>query len=81
MRRAQFTATPDPLAPWLANEKFHAPRAPTSDRTHVATGYAVARGWFTLSIASLVIAGLLSLAVVVGRLPVISEWQIGRAHV
>lgn len=33
-----------------------------------------ARRWFTLAIASLVIAGLLSLSVVVGRLPVIARF-------
>lgn len=74
MRRAQFTATPDPLAPWLANDNIPATRPTADDNTTAAPGYAVARGWFTLSIASLVIAGLLSLAVVIGRLPVISEW-------
>ncbi|MBI5771707.1 MAG: cbb3-type cytochrome c oxidase subunit I [Verrucomicrobia bacterium] len=36
--------------------------------------FGVARGWFALSIASLVVAGLLSLALVVGRIPVISDW-------
>lgn len=75
MRRAQFTAPTNSLAPWLANEKspthLSLPRGGTED---FAPRYAVARGWFTLSIASLVIAGLLSLAVVVGRIPVISEW-------
>ncbi|BET66814.1 hypothetical protein ASA1KI_17320 [Opitutales bacterium ASA1] len=34
----------------------------------------VARGWLALAVASLIIAGLLSLAVVVGRLPWISAW-------
>lgn len=34
----------------------------------------VARAWFGLAVGSLIIAGLLSLAVVVGRLPVISAW-------
>ncbi len=33
-----------------------------------------ARRWFTLAIGSLVVAGLLSLAVVIGRLPFLSGW-------
>jgi hypothetical protein len=35
---------------------------------------AEARRWFALAIGSLVIAGLLSLSVVIGRLPVIAGW-------
>lgn len=75
MRRAQFTSPPSPLAPWLASEQSQSRRPILhSEVADFAPDHAVARGWFTLSIASLVIAGLLSLAVVVGRIPVISEW-------
>ncbi len=34
----------------------------------------VARGWLAMAVGSLIVAGLLSLAVVVGRLPVLSAW-------
>ncbi|MBE2216152.1 MAG: hypothetical protein IAE82_19920 [Opitutaceae bacterium] len=34
----------------------------------------MARGWLALAVGSLIVAGLLSLAVVVGRLPVLSAW-------
>ena len=55
-----------------------APLAPASSLTHAPARAEVAvngdaRRWFALAIGSLVIAGLLSLAVVIGRLPVIAQ--------
>ena len=44
--------------------------APCPPGSHVS---AEARGWITLSVGSLLIAGILSLWVVLGRLPVISH--------
>jgi len=42
------------------------------ERARVAPGMAAARGWFLFAIGSLVLAGLLSLTLVVGRLPFLS---------
>ena len=51
------------------------PASPTAVLTPASeAGFGIARGWFALSIASLVIAGLLALALVVGRIPIISDW-------
>ena len=48
------------------------PAAPVASAPALVVG--VARTWIGLAVASLIVAGLLSLAVVVGRLPVISSW-------
>jgi len=54
--------SPSALAPVFRSTDSHAPAARRAD-------FAPAQGWFHLAIGSLVLAGLLSLLLVVGRLP------------
>jgi hypothetical protein len=63
-----------PLAP-LSRLALERPirRVAAAEATRVAGIDPIARLWFALAVGSLVVAGLLSLAVVVGRLPVLSR--------
>ena len=64
-------AMPPPTATFPASARF-APRlagAAQSDASVSASALQPARGWFLFAIGSLVLAGLLSLLLVVGRLP------------
>jgi cytochrome c oxidase subunit 1 len=60
-----------PAAP--ARVAFKRSAARTDSRAIVTYGGDNTRNWLTLAVGSLVVAGLLSLAVVVGRLPILSR--------
>lgn len=65
-------AIPPPA--FVAVDPSDSRRVVAGDGSAGCTIVPVARGWIALAVGSLIVAGLLSLAVVVGRLPVLSAW-------
>ena len=65
-------AMPPPAATLTRQPAIERSCSPAGWREGAIDGLAPARGWFLLAIGSLVLAGLLSLTLVVGRLPFLS---------
>lgn len=74
MPSASLVSARSVITPLATSARPDAPRA-TGVSGRPGTPLALeAKAWFALAVGSLVIAGLLSLAVVVGRLPIFSGW-------